>query len=326
MCPATSEPPPHPDYQHVSLLRGVTFDPVFIIGDHRSGTTVLYQLLSLTQAFNVVTAYHVIRYNEILSNHVAGRTQQAQQDLAAQFARLGLNDRGIDGVRVTPDLPEEYGFVIDRSSRPRLRAETRAALIELGRKLRLIGGDRPLLLKNPWDVLGFAYVKEAFPQAKFIFVHRHPLKVMNSQLSAVRSLMGARNPYVSLIFPWYRELFDRPAALRVTRMTNSARFGIGARIVGRHVAKVADYYVRNVGALPARDRVEVRYEDLCARPDETIRRILTFLDLRAAELPATDGLIRQRSNPVLPEVEHRYRAIRASFADYCSAHKYEVLP
>jgi hypothetical protein len=172
---------------------------------------MLCQLLSRTGAFNVVTAYHVIRYDEILANHVAGRTAEAQQALAEEFLRLGLGDRVIDGVRVTPDLPEEYGFVVDHSSQPQLRPGTLPRLVELCRKLRVQGGDRPVLLKNPWDVLRFAYVKEAFPGARFVFIHRHPQNAMSSQLEATRSLFRTRNEYVALLSPWYRRLFERPA-------------------------------------------------------------------------------------------------------------------
>jgi hypothetical protein len=313
-----------PDLRHAHLLADVTFDPVFIIGDHRSGTTVLYQLLSLTAAFNVVTAYHVIRYDEILENHVAGRTAQAENALADEFARIGLADRVIDGVRVTPDLPEEYGFVIDPSSRPRLRPETRPRLLELCGKVRLTGGDRPILLKNPWDVLGFAYVKQVFPSARFVFIHRHPLNVMSSQLEATRSLFRSRNEYVALLSPWYRRQFERPGALRVTRLMSASRFGIGARIAGRHVTKVARYYLASVGGLPARDYVELRYEDLCTRPDATLQRLLAFLDVKAARDVRARDVVRPRGAPVLPEIQRRYRTIRHDLADYCARQGYDV--
>lgn len=311
-----------PDLPHAPLLRDVSFDPIFIVGDHRSGTTVLYQLLSLTGAFNVVTAYHVIRYHEILANHVAGRTAQARQELADEFARLGLASRVIDGVQVTPELPEEYGFVIDRSSRPHLRPSTLPRLVELGRKLRVTGGDRPVLLKNPWDVLRFAYVKEALPRARFVFIHRHPLNVMSSQLEATRSLFRSRNEYVALLSPWYRRLFERPSALRLTRLMSTARLGIGARVVGRHVTRMARYYVENIRRLPERDYIETRYEDLCAEPDHTLRRLLSFLDVRdGGDLRARD-VVRPRGAAVLPEIQARYRRIRSDLADYCAAQGY----
>jgi hypothetical protein len=306
------------------VLQGVTFEPVFIIGDHRSGTTLLYQLLSSTGAFNVVTAYHVICYQQIVSDHLSQQAAAAQRALADRFLRLGLANRVIDGVRVSPDLPEEYGFVIDESSRPRLRPETLRAFIELCRKIRFTGGDRPVLLKNPWDVLGFAYVKRALPSARFLFLHRHPLNVMSSQLAAMRSLFSERNEYVAALSPWYRSLFEKPAALGITRAVNSARFGVGARVVGRHVTKVARYYCEHIGRLPDHDYIELRYEDLCADPDGTIDRVMTFLHLRTTCQVSARELVQPRQPRILPEVLDRYRKIRRSLDDYCDAHGYTV--
>jgi hypothetical protein len=312
-----------PDRRHLHLLQDVTFDPVFIIGDHRSGTTVLYQLLASTGAFNVVTAHDVIHYHRILDDHLAQRTADTRKVLARRFGALGLANRGIDGVAVTPDLPEEYGFVIDHSGRPRLSPRTRPALIELCRKVRFIGGDRPVLLKNPWDVLTFAYVKTAFPSARLIFVHRHPMKVMSSQLSAMRVLMDRKNEYVSMLSAQYRKVYGSPLLRSLQRALTGRRFRIGARLVGYHVKKVARYYLRHVDDMPPGDIVELRYEDMCAEADATLERLLAFLGVRnRADAPAR-GLLQPRGGTVLPDVLEEYRRIRPALASYCARLGYE---
>jgi len=311
------------DEAHAHLFRDVAFDPVFIIGDHRSGTTVLYQLLASTGAFNIVTAYDVVCFDQIVANHVAGRSAEARQALASRFAGLGLSNRGIDDVVVSPDSPEEYGFIIDYSGRPQLSPKTLPRFVEVCQKIRFAGRDRPVLLKSPWDVLTFAYVKEAFPRSKFIFVHRHPLGVMNSQLTATQSLFAQRNEYVAMLSRWYRDLFDRPMALRLTRAASSSRFGIGPAIVGRHACKVASYYLQHVGALPPEDYNELRYEDLCAEPDATIQRILAFLGRRAEQPLAMRESIRPRAPRIRPEVLARYRRIREQLEPFCKKHGYD---
>ena len=299
----------------------MNFDPVFIIGDHRSGTTVLYQALARTRAFNVVTAYHVIRDRDIVPNYIAGREEEARRELADELARRGLTDRVIDGMMVTPDLPEEYGFVIDSAPRPRLRSSTLPALIDLCRRLRLTGGDRPVLLKNPWDVLGFAFVKQSLPRAKLIFVHRHPLAVMSSQLAASRSLFAARNEYVALLSPWYRNLFDQPVRLRLARAASGRP---GPRIVSRHVKKVTRYYLEHIDAVPSGDYVELRYEDLCAAPAAMIAKVLKFLALPTDAAACAADVVRPRRAAVLPEVLERYRQVRQGMAAYCTRHGYEM--
>jgi hypothetical protein len=299
----------------------VDFDPVFIIGDHRSGTTVLYQALARTGGFNVVTAYHVIRDRDIVPNYTAGREAEARRELADELARRGLTDRIIDGTMVTPDLPEEYGFVIDKAPRPRLRRSTLPALVDLCERLRMTGGDRPVLLKNPWDVLGFAFVRQAMPRARLIFVHRQPLAVMSSQLAATRSLLAARNEYVAMLAPWYRELFDQPVRLWLAR---AAAGRIGPRVVSRHVKRATRYYLEHIDAVPAEARVEIRYEDLCAAPGATIATVLTFLGLSAAAAPAAADVVRPRGAAVLPEMLEHYRRVRHHTAAYCRRHGYEM--
>jgi hypothetical protein len=314
---------PAPDRAYLDLLEGVSFQPIFIIGDHRSGTTLLYQLLSRTGAFNVLTAYHVIRYDEVLANHLNGRTAEAARELADYFAREGLADRVIDGVRVTPDLPEEYGFLFDGASRPQTTPATLPRLVELARKVRFTGIDAPVLLKNPWDVLQFAYLHQAFPAARFVFIHRHPLHVMTSQVQATRSLFRARNGYVALLSPWYRRLFERPLARWVTSLLGTSRFGIGPRIAGRHVTRVARYYTDHLRHLPTDRYVEIRYEDLCRDADATLGRVLDFLEVQARTPFSARDLVQPRPSRVSQEIRDAYEKIRAALASYCLIQGYD---
>ena len=108
------------DLEHAHRFQGLSFDPVFIVGDHRSGTTVLYQLLASTGAFSVVTAYHVICYDRIVADHLFKQAGAARQRLAAGVRRLdhvdvqhgtvahphrhigSLHDRGGDRFRRRP--------------------------------------------------------------------------------------------------------------------------------------------------------------------------------------------------------------------------------
>src|SRR5687767_11464032 len=89
------------DVPLLQRLAGIPVEPVFITGLHRSGTTLLYALLLATQRFNGVTAYHVLRYRQILARHLDGETLQAKAELAEQFRAAGILDRVIDGVQVT---------------------------------------------------------------------------------------------------------------------------------------------------------------------------------------------------------------------------------
>src|SRR4051812_45814322 len=103
---------PVPDESYLKLLQPVDFEPIFIMGDHRSGTTLLYKALVATRCFNFVSAYHVIKYDEILLNYVNKTEERVRQEFEEFLKSLGMKDRVIDNVEVTPDLPEEYGFIL----------------------------------------------------------------------------------------------------------------------------------------------------------------------------------------------------------------------
>ena len=318
------------DSTHIGKLANVPFRPLFIIGDHRSGTTLLHRLMAETGCFNYVSAYHVMRYGEILANHFEGREEEAKRKLAESFLALGLKDRIIDNVPVTPELPVEYGFILSAAAnvrRPRITAETRSTFTELCRKVQLVSDPaRPLLLKNPWDVLNFAEIKAQLPDSRFVFIHRHPVAVLTSQLRAIRSLLSARNDFAAMLAPWYAQLFDQPWRLSAARFLDAPPFRLWERLLGVHVVRVAEYYLRNIRSLPEADYVSIKYEELCQEPDGTMERILKFAGVEPARTRSYADQIEPRPPKVLEDVRRLYRRISGRIQPYLNLHGYEDEP
>ncbi|QEL20962.1 sulfotransferase family protein [Limnoglobus roseus] len=307
----------HPDAPHLPRLAGIPVEPVFITGAHRSGTTLLYSLLLATHRFNGVTAYHVLRYRQILARHLAGETARAKGELAEQFRAAGVFDRVIDGVRVTPDLPEEYGFVIADPGPPRLRPANLKRFTALCQKVQFTGeAGRPLLLKNPWDFGRSQFAKQHYPRSKFLFLHRDPARTLNSQVNAGRTMLAARNAYLAMLTPRYGQLFRRPLALRPARWLFGPGHGLGARLLARGLVTGVQAAARDRAALPRGDCFDVRYEDLCARPNETLAGILGWLGLDTVGVPDMSAVIAPRGGSLLPEVERLRPALTARLHDY----------
>ena len=283
-----------PDAGLLGRLEGVAFRPVFIVGSARSGTTILYQLLARTGRFNWISTYHLVERDALLAHHVAGRTDEAKQALAERLRALGVTGARFDGVEVSPDFPEEYGFAIAEGSRQQLTPRTLPRFLELCRKVQLLSGtDRPLLLKNPWDSRRFLYLKQVLPHSRFIFIHRNPADVVYSMRAGLRALLDAYNPYHALLAPFYDRLMKSPLRLRLTRLLLGKR-GFGPRFVTWQVARTARYFVDNVPALPAADHLSVRYEDLCRDPAGVVNGILRFLGEPENHEVRYDELIRPR--------------------------------
>jgi sulfotransferase family protein len=309
---------PRTDQPRGARLEGVGFRPVFIMGSARSGTTILYRLLAMTGRFNPVTAYHLIDYDELVANHLEGRTERAKQELAQRFHDLGIAGTRFDGVEVSPDFPEEYGFALGDGQR--ITPRTLPRFLELCRKVQLISEPgRPLLLKNPWDARAFLYIKRVLPDSRFIFIHRNPVEVVQSLVDGVRALLRSRNAYHALLAQSYDRLMEQPLRRSVARMLFGPRLRLGTGIVGWQVAKNARYFVDHVGALPPEDHISVRYEDLCADPASAIGRSLRFLGLpESPEIPYRD-FIRVRERRRAPEGERAFlRRLRLQpYLAYC---------
>jgi hypothetical protein len=285
-----------PDRAHLGRLDDVRFRPVFIMGSARSGTSILYRLLAMTGHFNYVTAYHLIQYDEVLANHSSGDTEAARKRLDQRFRELGIAGARFDGVEVSADFPEEYGFHL--GPRQQLSARTLPRFLELCRKVQLVSGSsRPLLLKNPWDSRRFIYIKAVLPDSRFIFIHRNPADVVSSMLEGVRSLLRTRNAYHALLASSYDRLMDQPVSRSLVRFLFSSRFGLGTRLAGWQVTRTARYFVDHVRSLPEADCLSVRYEDLCGDPDAVMHRIQAFLGLTYDSDVRYRDFIRVRQRP-----------------------------
>lgn len=300
-----------PEQQYAESLQQVHFKPVFILGDHRSGTTLLYKTLAATNCFNYVTAYHVINYNRLLSIHAQGKDAYARQELEKVFESHDLRDRGIDHVQLTPDLPEEYGFILDNAGYGfRLSQDSLPVFIELCKKIQLVGAsDKPLLLKNPWDSSNFLQIKENFPDCKIIFIQRDAAEVISSKLKAMRVLLAKENAYTTLLSQKYGDIFKSPIKKYLYQLYYSGVLGLGLRQFIKETIESRTYYSQNISRLDKSDYISITYEGLCKSPRETILGILEFLGLEEVNPLDYESLIKPRPLNLLPEVVRKKNEI-----------------
>jgi hypothetical protein len=316
-----------PDAAYLSKLDGVTFRPVFIMGLHRSGTTLLHRLLAETGCFNYVSAYHVLRYERVLEDFFTGRVEAGQQELRDQFQRLGLTTRIIDETPAAPGAPIEYGFVIMRetNARPRITEKTLDVFKRMARKLQVVGGaGKPLLLKNPWDEIYFLDIKRWFPDARFVFIHRHPLATLNSQTRAMRSLFAAKNEFASLITPWYRAMWTRPLQRIAAQALARPPFLLWEKLMALQSVRMLQYYLKHFSELPLGDCISLRYEDLCREPDAHMKRITEFLGVTPPESIRYGDKIAPRESKIPPEVKERFEKLRAKIEPYLKEQGYDA--
>jgi LPS sulfotransferase NodH len=278
--------------------------PVFILGLHRSGTTLLYSLLARAGGFNPVTAYHLACYDELLHNHAHGRQEAAREALTGRLAADGQSDRGIDRVAATADTPEEYAFLLlEKTGARQVTPAGLPWLVELAHKVaHLADNDRAVLLKNPYDLGTFTLLRDAFPGARFVFIHRHPLAALTSSVRALRALLATRNAYTAELSAPYRALHDQPLALATARALFHARNPLGPALLALGAGGQVRYYLRHVTRLPPERVTELRYEDLCADPEGTVGKVLAQLGQPDLVPGSVADAVAPRAVPVDPGV------------------------
>ena len=312
------------DAQYLKEVNQVSFQPVFILGVHRSGTSILYKMLVETGCFNPITAYHLINYDELLYNRHEKREETEKQKLTDSFVKIGVRDRGIDRLTLTADFAEEYGFLLgNRTVRMSLSKKNVLLFTELCKKIQFLAGDnKPLLLKNPYDFPNFLYIKEMFPSAKFVFIHRNPLKTISSLLNAMRIIIKEKNPYTARLSRVYNLVFSNPLLLYPLEFLFCC-LPVGAVIfLTGTTLRATRYYLKNIDILPIQDYISVTYEELCTHPQETIQKIMEKLSMPMPQTYNINSLVNPRKRKIDPCVQRLQRFIFNSMTAYCERFGY----
>lgn len=246
--------------------------PVFILGHWRSGTTHLYNIMCESGAWGFVPP-------------VATGLPWDLFGLAKVFnpllERALPKHRYIDNIPVTPTSPQEDEIAIANMSEvsfyhaiyfPRAFTQNiRRGLFFDGcstadirnwrkqftyflRKLYLHQGQKPLLIKNPVYTGRFAMLKEMFPDAKFVHIHRNPYDVFVSM----------RNFYTRLLKEFALQGYEH--------------VDIDETILAVY-ERVMTAYLRDAEGVPADRLVELRYDELDADPLAAVAWVYEQLSL-----------------------------------------------
>ena len=172
--------------------------PVFIIGHWRSGTTHLHNVMSQDPQFGRVTLLQAGMPNDFLT--LSGIAQR-------RFAHQLPEKRLMDNVLVSAEAPWEEEMALTSTGRmsfyhvsffprcmqrifneavmfdggdPSLQATWKHQYLGFLRKIQYAQPGMPLLLKNPANTARISLLREMFPGARFIHIHRDPYKVFVS--------------------------------------------------------------------------------------------------------------------------------------------------
>jgi len=313
------------DDKYIYKLDNINFKPIFILGVERSGTSILYKILSKTNCFNIVSSYHVIKYKELLHNHINNIEEESKKNLQNLFEKKSQFDRGIDRLKITPNFPEEYRFILaQKADADHINSKSISVFEEMCKKIQFISeNNKPILLKNPRDFTHSLTIKSLIPNSKFIFIHRHPIKTLSSQVRAMKSLLKNKSVYMSLVAPKYGQVFDNPILLFYYRLLYSYLTPYRVLSATNKLAKSTKTYLININQLNKKDFVYIKYENLCKQPDLEINKILDFLDLKPEHNISYNSFIKPRKTRQLKTIKLFERWINRKLDEYISYLNYK---
>lgn len=225
--------------------------PVFLISAPRTGSTLLYETLSRARALWTAGGESHGILEGVRALHPARR----------DFASDRLDERDADPAAVAAVRAGFLAEARDRSGH---------------RYLELPPAARPerlrLLEKTPENALRVAFLRAAFPDARFVLLHRDPRQSVSSIVSAwhhdgfVRfpALPGwSRGRWCFLLPPGWRAL-DRATISEVAAAQWRAAY---------------EHALDDLAAVPRERWTSVDHAELVAAPERTIRRLCALLEL-----------------------------------------------
>ena len=244
-------------------------EPLFILGHYRSGTTHLHNLLSVDPRFAFPNYYQANFPGTFLSSEAIG----SRLDFLTPRKRphddvtMGLGTPAEDELALCVDtllsphmswhFPARNGhyrrYLTLSEVDPNEKETWKSSLKRLAQKLTLKYGTR-LVLKSPCHTARIPVILEAFPDARFVHIHRHPFTVFQS----------TRHMEVK-VGPLYQ--FQRRDLV-----------GLDDDILWRY-RKMYDAYLEDRDRIPGARLTEVSYERLTRDPVGTLRFVYEALGL-----------------------------------------------
>jgi hypothetical protein len=292
-------------WRYEAAIRAVKPEPpLFVLGIWRSGTTHLHNLLARDRRLAFPDFFEVFYPHTFLSTRWFNRSV---------LARFLPERRPQDNVRISISEPQEDEFALNCLTQmsfvllwtfPRraehyakyltLRRVSReeqerwkAALQSFVRKLTYQHGQRPLVLKSPAHTGRVKLLLEAFPDARFVHIHRHPYEVYQSAVHTTKKVI----PWWTLQRPNYEGVEERTLA---------------------EYAEIYDAYFEDRHLIPPGRLHELRYADLVADPLGQLRTTYDALGLPDFSLaePAVGeylGTIRNYERNKFSDIEPRWK-------------------
>ncbi|MDF1694059.1 MAG: sulfotransferase [Zhongshania sp.] len=308
------------DVNYAGELAKIPVRPIFIMGLHRSGTTFLYDCMAKSFPVAHLTLYHLMYFDRLLLNHHHNTEGRDKDRLNRCFKAMGITDRNIDGTTINADAVEEYGFLLRKKSGTFKLSEQNTALFsQLCRKLIAVEpGSQAVLLKNPWDTGNAQSILARFPEARFVYIRREPIAVLNSMLNALLAYIEGPQKYLEMLLDTGHGRRGYRAGYCAWQILRGCRAGLGRKLtslaarslLAKDLAKQVAIYRSEIASMPSSHAIELDYAELIADPSAAMQKLQPLLNIDLCDTPNA-MTVRQRHNlnPVLENYQAQLSAM-----------------
>lgn len=276
--------------------------PVFIVGQARSGTSILFELLSQDGQFGVPTNWEIMfpcpppetatyrsdpriaKAQHLLTQwHRVAPSFLAMHELGASIpneCKVAMNCTFVtDNLTGIFQIPSYYQWLT--------QADLSVPYAYYKRMLKLLQWKNPRshwLLKSPSHTESLPVLFKVFPDAQVVYTHRDPIKARASVTNLLGTLYWMRSD----------KPFDATAFERL--MTPEAY----AHSLNRVIGQIED------GTIPRSRIHDLLFADLMAQPQETIARLYQQMGLQLSEQTRSSVLNYLAQKPQGKFGKHQY--------------------
>jgi hypothetical protein len=242
--------------------------PVFIIGPPRTGSTILYQILSnsldLLYIDNLMDGFHRNLFvGAKLSNFFFNnKPHRCYKSWHGDTFRCGLHAPSECGRFWYQWIPDRKHYVGREELSPQKIEEIKNIIYALINKF-----GKPFLLKNLMNSLRLEMIKQIAPQAKIIFIKRNPLDTALSILRARKETQTPKNELWSVNPKNYKELVKLDEH----------------EMVVKQIYYIEKQIYHDQKLFPKGNFLTVHYEHLCDNTVEEVNKIKNFIDPQLLE-------------------------------------------
>jgi len=278
------------------------FQPIYITGLARSGTTLMLENLAKVSG---CTSHTYRDFPMLYTPFVWNKLLTICDKITMKNKALERSHQ--DGVNVTPESPEALEEIIWESFFNDLHNVAEINILTKGtfnqafnefykghiQKLLIARSAQRYLAKANYNITRLDYLLDLNPSSKFIIMVRDPVMHVKSILRQDKIFSKSHSQH--------------PKTLKFMEMSGHYEFGLNKKLINVDVDElklikqkfndkddvyawslywnmIYKYVISTVDNFPASNVMLCRYEDLCDNPSATIDKICNFADLSPTEI------------------------------------------